>query len=291
MRYRILFLCAAAAALALVAGAAAPPADLPAAIALYDARRYSAAQHLFEKLAAVRPDDAEVNFRLGRIALWFDDEARSRGYLEKAARAAPDDARIQDALGDAYGLAARHAALFGRIWWARKCETAYRRAVELDPQNPDYHWSLLRYDEEAPSMAGGGIDRAYTEAAVIRRLDPVEGRIAFATLALNQKQAARAFQEFDEVLRGKPDDFVALYQIGRCAAISGEQVDRGIQALRRCLELPPPAGPGRPDYANVHYRLGNLLERKDDLAGARAEYAAMARTDPDFRPAKDTLRN
>jgi len=270
---------------------AAPPADLAGAIALYDARHYAAAQRILERLAVVRPDDPEVNFRLGRIALWFDDEARGRAWLEQAARAAPRDARIQDALGDAYGLTAQRAGLLTRFWWARKCQAAYRRAVELDPQNPDYHWSLLRYCRQAPRMAGGGIDQAYAEAAVIRRLDPMQGRIAFATLDLDQKRTAQAFQEFEADLRRQPDDFMSLYQIGRCAAISGEQLDRGIQALRRCLQLAPPVGPDRPGHANVHYRLGNLLEKKGDLAGARAEYAAMARIDPDFRPAKDTLRN
>ncbi len=280
---------AAAACAAPVAGAT--PDDLTAAIARYDERRYTAARPMLEKLAAARPDDPEINFRLGRIALWSDDAAGGRAYLEKAAAAAPDDARIQDALGDAYGLAARRAGLLTRLWWARKCAAAYRRAVELDPRNPDYHWSLLRFDQEAPRMAGGGLDRAYAEAAAIRRLDAMEGRIAFAALALDQKQYARAFAEFDEVLRREPDNFVALYQIGRCAAVSGEQVDRGIQALHRCLQLPAPAGFDRPQPANVHYRLGNLLEKKGDLAGARAEYAAMARSDPDFRPEKDTLRH
>ena len=288
MRYRVLFLWAVAAVLA---EAAEPPGDgLTAAVARYDARRYSAARQAFERLAEARPDDPEINFRLGRIALWFGDGDRGRAYLEKAARAAPDDARIQDALGDAYGMAARHAALLGRIWWARKCEKAYRRAVELDPKNPDYHWSLLRYDEEAPGLAGGGRARARAEAAIIRDLDPAEGRIAFATVALDEQRYDQAFQEFDEVLRQRPDDFAALYQIGRCAAVSGEQIDRGIAALRRCLALPP-TGRHPPEAANIHYRLGNLLEKKGDLAGARREYAEMRRSDPDFQPEQDSLEH
>jgi len=36
---------------------------------------------------------------------------------------------------------------------------------------------------------------------------------------------------------------------------------------------------------------GHLLEKRGDLAGARAEYAGISRSDPDFRPEKDTLRN
>ncbi len=288
MRYCLIITWLLAAA---AAHAAAPPvADLAGAIRLYDAGQYSAARQAFERLATARPDDAEINFRLGRIAMWFGDGDRGRAYLEKAARAAPDDARIQDALGDAYGMAARRAALLGKVWWARRCAGAYHRAVELDPRNPDYHWSLLRYYEEAPGLVGGGRDKARVEAAKIRDLDPAEGRIAFAVLALDEKRYADAFREFDEVLRTHPDDYEALFQVGRCAAVSGEQIERGIAALRRCLTLPP-AGRDPPTPANIHYRLGNLLERKGDSAGARAEYAAMRRSDPDFQPEQDTLEH
>jgi tetratricopeptide (TPR) repeat protein len=267
------------------------PADFAAAVALYDAAHYSAARRIFEQVAVTRPDDVEINFHLGRLALWFDDEVAGRFYLENAARHAPDDARIQNALGDAYGLTAQRASIFAKYGWARRCLAAYERAVQLEPQNTAYHWSLLGYFQQAPRIAGGGLTKAYAQAAEIQKLDPMGGRIAFATLYLAEKKHDRAFAEFDEVLRDHPDDFLVLYHIGRCAALSGEQLDRGLAALQRCLHLPPPPGYNQPEYANVHYRLGNILEKKGDPAGAKAEYAAMNQIDPDFRPAKDELKN
>jgi tetratricopeptide (TPR) repeat protein len=266
-------------------------ADFASAVALYNACRYSDARRIFEQIAVTRPDDPEVNFHLGRLALWFDDEVSGLAYLEKAARHAPDDARIQNALGDAYGLTAQRAGIFSKYGWAKRCQAAYERAVQLDPQNVDCHWSLLNYCQQAPWIAGGGMNKAYAQAAEIQKLDPMSGRIAFATLYLAEKKYDRAFAEFDEVLRDNPGDFLAFYQLGRCAALSGEQLDRGLAALRRCLQLPPPPGHGQPRYANVHYRLGNILGKKGDVAGAKAEYAAMYQVDPDFRPAKDELKN
>ncbi len=84
-------------------------ADFSTARLLYEERRYAEARDIFRKLAAEQADSVELNFYLGRLALWFDDEREALDRLERAARAAPDEARIQNALGDAFGLVAQKA--------------------------------------------------------------------------------------------------------------------------------------------------------------------------------------
>ncbi len=275
-----------------VAGASArASADLARALDCYHARRYSEARAIFVRIASERPRDPEIEFYLGRLALWFDDSPAALANLEHAAALAPDDARIQNALGDAYGLEARNANLVLKFGWARKCRAAYERAVALEPKNPAFRWSLLGFYYLAPRIAGGGIEKARLQAEEIARLDPMNGRIAWATLALGEQKFEAAFAQFDPVLRDAPDDFLALYHVGRCAALSGRQIDRGIAALRRCLELRPPEGDGQPTLACVHHRLGNLLEKAGDIAGARIEYASAQRLQPDFRADKVALTN
>jgi len=271
-------------------GRATTAGDFQAALTFYREARYSDARRIFERLAADRSDDPELEFYLGRLALWFDDGDKGLAYLERAAQREPGSARLQNALGDAYGLEAQQANILLKFGWAKKCRAAYERAVELEPDNCDYRWSLLGYYFLAPRIAGGSVEQAYAQAAEIKKLDPVSGRIAFATLYLGEKKFAAAFAEFDEVLRRSPDDFIALYQVGRCAAVSGEQIERGIAALQRCLLLPEPAGEGKPHAADVHYRLANLLEKKGDAAEARAEYAKSLQENPDYRPAKVALK-
>lgn len=287
--------CALLGFLACAGGLAAAPLPAPdgfsAAIALYEACRYSEARTAFQRLAALQPESPELDFYLGRLALWFDDGPEARHYLERAAGCAPAEARIQNALGDAYGLAAQQANLLAKLGWARRCLAAYERAVELDPKNPAFRWSLVGYFCIAPSIAGGGRDKAFAQAAELRRLDPMAGRVAYATLYLAQGNPTAAFAQFDEVLRERPDDFLALYHVGRCAALSGQQLERGLQVLRRCLTLTPPAGEGMPTLAAVRHRLGNILEKMGDPAAAAAEYQAAERENPDFRPAKMALKN
>ena len=262
-----------------------------AARVLYEERRYAEARAVFGALGREQPESVELNFYLGRLALWFDDEAGALAHLEKAARLLPDDARVQNALGDACGLAAQQAGLLAKLGWARKCLQAYRRAVELAPAVAAYRWSLLGFHCVAPRIAGGSRDEARAQAGEIAKLDPMGGRVARATLFLAENKPAEAFAQFDEVLRETPDDFLALYHVGRCAALSGQQLERGVAALERCLRLSPPTGEGRPTWANVHHRLGEILARRGDRSGAEMHAAAARRIHPDFRAEKDALRN
>jgi Flp pilus assembly protein TadD len=273
------------------AARAGQPDGYGEALALYQARHYSGAQAAFNRVAGVTPDDVEVNFHLGRLALWFDDENSALAHLERALKVAPADARVLNALGDAYGLQAQKASLLAKLGWARKCRFAYERAVELEPANPAYRWSLLAYYQLAPGIAGGSEEKARREAEAIDRLDPVAGRVARATLFLAAHDARRAFAEFEAVLRENPDDYVALYQVGRCADISGQQLDRGLRALRRCLELPAPAGESMPRPVHVLHRIAGIPAQQGDAPGARAARAQAVALDPDFRPEKDALKN
>ncbi len=265
--------------------------DFTAARVLYEERRYSEARAIFLRLEADQPESVEVNFYLGRLALWFDDDLAALSHLEKAARAAPGEARIQNALGDAFGLAAQKAGLWAKLGWARKCLAAYECAVRLEPRKAAHRWSLMGYYCVAPRIAGGGCEKAMMQAEEIRRLDPVGGRIALATVYLSERRPAAAFAQFDELLRANADDFLALYQIGRCAALSGEQLERGKVALERCLALVPPGGDGMPTLASTHHRLANILEKLGDPAAASEHYAAALRLLPDFRAEKEALKN
>jgi tetratricopeptide (TPR) repeat protein len=276
--------------LAIHATAGEPSSAFNAALELYHSRRYSDARALFARCVVDPSESIDRDFYLGRLALWFDDRDAALRYLERGAAQAPQDARFQNALGDAYGMMAQTAELWAKLGWAQKSLHAYQHAVQLQPQSVAYRWSLLGYYLVAPGIAGGSRNKAVDQAGEIKQRDATEGRIAFATIDLSDKNVRAAFALFDEVLRDSPDDFLALYQIGRCAALSGEQLDRGRVALQHCLRLPAPTGDTMPTLACVHYRLANILEQQGNIVSAQAEYAAATAAHPDFRPTKIKLR-
>jgi tetratricopeptide (TPR) repeat protein len=271
------------------AATAAEATAFDAARILFESRRPAEAQAAFEELAATDPHNPEINHYLGQLANRRNDPEKAVPYFEAAVAAAPAVARHHHGLGDAYGRSAQRAGLLSKFGLAKKCLAAYERAVALEPGNVDFRQSLFEYYRQAPGLAGGGFDKAVAQAGAMKQIDPTRGRIAFATLYASEKKYAEAFAQFAEALASHPDDFAALYQIGRLAALTGQFVDRGVSSLRRCLELPAPTTPNTPGHAAVHLRLGALLEKKGDPAAARAAYAAAVRLDPNFTPAATAL--
>src|SRR5690606_24652269 len=131
------------------------------------------------------------------------------------------------------------APLLGKLGFARKCHTALQKAVELDPASIQARNGLITFYREAPPIAGGGIAKAYEHAAAIRDLDPMAGSAIIAELYLSERKYDEAFNTYEMALAVNPRSYRILYLMGRTAAETGRNLDRGEQALRRCLELPP----------------------------------------------------
>ena len=101
-----------------------------------------------------------------------------------------------------------------------------------------------------------------------------------------------AMDVYDRLIAARPDETVAHALWGIVSAISGLEMERGERELRYYLANAPRETTPQ-SYSNVHFRLGQILEktgRKDD---ARAEYAESLRRNPkndDARKARDALK-
>ncbi|HTZ20779.1 MAG TPA: tetratricopeptide repeat protein [Opitutaceae bacterium] len=254
---------------------------------LFNQRQWAEAQTMLEKVVAATPDNAEAYFYLGQCQLNRGDFKNAVAVFEKATTLAPAKSEYFRLLGDSYGVTAQKAGLFAKFGWAKKCKAAYDKSVELDPTNINARWSVMEYCRQAPGFVGGGMDGAYAQAAEIKKLDPARGRIAYASLYTADKKFPEAFAVYEEVLKDEPNDYSTLYQVGKLADTTGQELDRGLAALRRCLTLTPTDPRG---YVPAHWRIGNILLRKGDKAGARAAYETALKLNPNFTEAIESLK-
>lgn len=268
-------------------GSALFSSELDQALSLYKEKRFGEAQPIFEKLDAADPNNPRLVFYLGALALRRGDFEESAKLLERASQLDPQSGHYQNELGDAYGLWAQRAPLFSKLGLAKKCLAAYERAVELEPDNIEYRLSLMTYYVEAPRFAGGNMDKAFEIARDVQRRDSFQGGLTLAGLYTSQKKWTQAFAEIDALQKKFPDKTEVDYQVGRIAAASGQQLDRGKNALKRYLTTTPQRG--QPSLANAHFRLGEIAEKYRDIKGAADAYRQAIRLDPSLYLARRAL--
>lgn len=266
---------------------AADASGLASARRAFDDGRYPEARSALEQIVAAEPRNAEALFYLGWTSLRLDRPEAAVASLERAVAIDNAQSRYFRVLGDACGVQIRRASFFTKLGWARRCLAAYNRAVALDPDNVDARVARMGYYWHAPAIAGGGMDKARAEAEEIRRRDPVRGAQALADLLVSEKKYAEAFAVIDDLVARNPGNMPAHYQLGRLAAISGRQLERGTAALQTYLRHTPQGA--EPSLAAAHWRLGMIHEKAGDRAAARADYEAALRLAPDFSLVRDAL--
>lgn len=298
---------------------AAQQSSVDSAVQLYRRHDYAAAA---EALSPASPaGDPGVYYWLGRIALAqykADDAVR---WLEKAVGANDSSSEYHLWLGRAYGTQAEHASLFKRPSLAERTKAEFERALALDPQNSDARVDLITYLVEAPGFLGGSHDRAKAMARELRTLNPYRGALAAGTIAKSEGNTIGAQAEYrtlmqsypdsaepvmriatfyqhdrrwddalalvDSFLARRPSDPDPLYHLGEIAALSGQRLDAGAEALERYLAMP--VSEDLPSYADAHYRLGMIQERRGNAAAARTEYEAAIALDPGLKDARSAL--
>lgn len=268
--------------------AAADPGQFAAARELYVAHKDAEARAAFTRLVAAAPTHAPALYHLGLLALRAADTDGAIKFLERAVALEPGQVDYLLNLADAYGDKVGSAGVFTQVRLAGKIRELLERAVRLAPANPETRAALVLFYSQAPALVGGGTDKAHAQADALGALDPLRGRLAKAGIYGREKKYDEAFALFEAALREDPDNYPALYSVGRIAAVSGERLDRGLECLNRCLTLTPPAN--QPAHAAVHWRIGYILEQKRDRAGARGAYEASLKSDPKFPQAIDSLK-
>ena len=232
---------------------AADSKELTSAIALFDAKRVPEARAELAALVAREPKNIRALWYLGRSELAMQRREDAAATLGKAAELAPGDHRILADYGSASLLRATElGASFSAIGHARRGRTALEQAVKLSPDTVAYREGLVQFYTRAPGFAGGSFDKVC-----------------------------------ENFIIDHPDNYLALYTLGRIASETGLHLARGETALRRCLQLTPRIE--EPDHAGAHYRLGMIAEKASRPADARRDYQAALALEPVFPEASAAL--
>lgn len=254
---------------------------------LYRARELDQAQAIFEAHTSSAAARREAVYYLGKIAILRGRYDPAVQWLEQAVALAPERPDYFVWLGNGYAWMASAAPACEKLGLGRKCLAAYRRALELDPDNVSAHFALMNFYRHVPAFLGGGLGAAYHEAAAVRRHDARRGQLALAVLCAQEEKYAPAFAALEEILRQQPDDYASNSAFGRIAVLSQSRLSEGEARLRRCLEQCP--GEDDEDHATVQKRLDQLVALHSEPAGPCRTHEAKLKPAPAPAPSEVSL--
>jgi TolA-binding protein len=242
-------------------------------------------------------------------------------HFDAAAKGNPRSSAAFLWVGNIAGQLARIGDVPTKVRLGPAIRDAYAKAITLDGTNIDAREGLMQYLLQAPAPMGGDKVKAAEQAAAITKLNPYRGLganlsvaaatndkpaaerlllgattqypdslIGWANLSAMQADAGRTADAFATITRWQArgtHPMFALFSIGRTAAVSGQQLARGEQALQQYLR--GQRTPNDPPVSNANYRLGQIYEKQSRKAEAKAAYEAALRSNPSFREASMAL--
>ena len=250
-----------------------------------------------------------------------DQFDRAIAECESATAAEPNSSETQMWLGRVYGGKADHANPVSAFNLGRRVRSSFERAVELDPANLDAASDLGEFYVHAPSIIGGGVDKARALAGNVLPRSAALAHRLLAQAAEKDSDFATAEAEFKKAVdvSHAPESMVDLgyfyyrrKQMDQAAAAAKAaadadhahdawmveaanlliDVDRSpdlaIRFLREYL-----ASAQQSDTApafKVHLKLSRLLEQAGDRAGAHRETEEAVSLASDYPPSRKAAR-
>ena len=289
----------------------------------YEKSNYMKAVEELQAAATREPQNGEVQLLLTKSFLELGEHNSAITSAERAVAIDPQSSLYHEWLGRAYGEKADHSSMFSAMGLARKTHREFEIAVQLDERNFSARQDLIEFDCSAPSLVGGGEDKARPEIAKLKEMDASEWHYAEGNCRRQKKDLEGADDEFRLALESRPRSADLIYDIGdyEVRRTRAEQLiavaELGIQVapadprakfyravglilrkekqeeaegLLREYVQKAPSRAGYPRYAAAHEWLGRLYENRGDKKSAEKEYQTALELDAKDKNARESLR-
>jgi tetratricopeptide (TPR) repeat protein len=289
----------------------------------YNAGRYNRSVDALNSAIAKSPNDASLHMLLGESYYQLHEFPRAVASLERAVQLAPKESEYHDWLGKAYGRKAEESLFLSAMSWARKTHREFEIAVELNPQNFEAQRDLIRYEINAPSMVGGGDEKALKHIDALEKIDPIQGQLARAEFFATKKRVPEADTAFGKILESNADRAGVFFEVSDYyrerpdAEKMGQAIDKAehidpedrrlkfykgvllvmegkspieAETLLKSYVATVPNNSDLPSHAAAQEWLGKLYESLGRFSEAAEEYRLSLSLDPHNKGLEDALK-
>ena len=265
---------------------------------------------------------AEAHNLKCRVLYTLEQWDRAADECEQAVKLDPQNSEYHMWLGRALGEKASRASFLSAYSLGKRVRGEFEEAARLNPRNAEALADLGEFYHDAPSVVGGGLDKAESVAAQLAKFDQVRAHELRGRIAEARKDYATAEQQFKQAIGASPQpafewmtlasfyrrrerwtDMESALRSGENAAQhdkkSGVALYNGAGVLRACHRDPELAaklleqylaGPRLTEEAPAfvaHTRLAVLKAQLGDPAAASRERAAALALAHDYKPAQE----
>jgi tetratricopeptide (TPR) repeat protein len=296
---------------------------LPDAQREYNAGRYHRAVDVLTEAVAKTPDDAPLHFLLGQCYYELREFTRAVTSFERSVQLIPNQSDYHDWLGKAYGRRAEETIFLTAMGWARKTHKEFEVAVRLDPTNFQAQRDLIRFEIYAPSIVGGGDDRALKHIEDLEKIDALHGQLARGEFFATKKRFAESDAVFAKILASNTDRIGVYFEAADYyrdrqnaekmsdAIAAAERIDgddrrlkfyRGVllvmkgknpadaESLLKSYLATVPDNSDLPAHSSALEWLGKLHEAQGKFSEAAEEYRVSLALDPHNKAVDDAWK-
>lgn len=247
----------------------------------------------------------------------YDDGIRA---CEAAARLVPNSSPYQIGIAKAYGEKATSGGTLTGMRVVGHIRAALEKAAQLDPNSVEALSDLGQFYVEAPSMVGGGTDKAKGLTAHLLQLNPARGHRLLGMIAAKEGDSPTALAEYGKeiAVSHSPESYVdmarfyvhqkdwnnaasyAVQAIQHDAKHGADAVDAAniLLSLNRNLDVAeqgyrgylslPDHDPSVPAFRVLTW-LGQSLAKQGHKDDAKQSYASALALAHDYSPAQKGL--
>ncbi len=209
------------------------------------------------------PANAEAGHRLAWLLL-------RQGRLDECVA-------LAESLKGTQGPSAPLSAVLGEAYLrkgdARAAVAAFQRAVELNPDEPTYHFALgSAWLALKPRLDLDAAEQSFRRFLKLRP-DDVQGQLHLGYVLLKQKRHAEAREWLEKSVRANAGTPEAFYYLGLIAQGEGDDA-RAVELFGKSIQLAP-------TYAHAHVALGATYLKLKDYESARRSLEAGVKLGPE----------
>ncbi len=167
-------------------------------------------------------------------------------------------------------------------------ETDYVKAAQANPRNYEALTNVAKFYSQPPraKLAEAAM---YAEAAEQVDASRIDAHWILARVCALEERWGELEHVLAKAEKDVPDDLRPFYEAAQASLDSGKELPRAEAYAKKYLSQDPEGG--EPDAAEAHRLLGLLLAREGRNAEGRAEIQLALRIKPNFKAAKDDLKN